>query len=200
MLAKFNQNIMKCITLANERNILAQAGSTTSLKSSPRFLATSREATSYRQLYDAGLETQNFNLMLYDQSFFQFAIVSSEENLSVRLAYYPNPYIFIEHINEKNDALSLLDIGELTHEEYEQLISESTCYSEIPIIRYDLSTEQYCENYHPTAHFHIGFNSESRWPVRRVLSPLAFFLNIIKNYYIDIWIKAEVSKTPLKTN
>lgn len=198
MLAKFNQSIINCINLANDYGFLAQAGSNTSLKLSAKFIATSRDATSYRELYDVGVETQNFNIMIFDHSFFQFTIKPEQDGYAIRLAYYPNPYFFIEYMNEKRDALSLFKEDEITLEEYEQLISESSNYSETPIIRYDLSREQYCTNYHPTAHFHIGFNSESRWPVKIILSPLAFFLNIVKNYYMDIWLKAEINNEPFE--
>lgn len=55
------------------------------------------------------------------------------------------------------------------------------------MIRYDLSLKQYCEKYHPAAHFHIGFHVKNRWPVRRKLTPYAFLLKILMLYYPDLW-------------
>ena len=105
----------------------------------------------------------------------------------MRLAYYPNPYGFVEFKSNKRDAIELLNNGDLTSDEYEQLISEADFTSDIPLIRFDYSPSQYCEKYHPAAHFHVGFFVDNRWSSRRVLSPYAFFLNILMNYYSHLW-------------
>lgn len=185
MSANFNRSILACIKLAKEEGFLLQAGNPTSLRASRDFKALTRRSNSYREIYEIGAANQDFNLMMVDYSFFQFTEL--DEGKELRLAYYPNPSKFVNFNNTIRDALDLFESGELTIDEYEQIVSEEEYGSDIPPVRYDLSLKQYCENYHPAAHLHIGFFSESRWPVRRVLSPYAFMLKIIMIYYSQLW-------------
>lgn len=182
---EFSQSIVKCINLALELDILAQAGCVQSLNSSSEFKYEARHSTSYKRLYDVGVKNQDFCLMIFDHSFFQFT--ESKEREDLRLVYYPNPYKFIEYMNQKKEALSMLNSGELSLAEYEQIITEDDSSCDTPIIRYDLSLKQHCKNYHPAAHFHIGFYVENRWPVKRILTPYAFFLKILTHYYQKTW-------------
>ena len=183
----FNRSISKCISLLDSIEFLFQAGTFRSLGASTDFKKTAMRATKYTEVYNTGTKNQDFNLMLMDRSFFQFTETSKRED--VRLAYYPNPYQFVEFKNEKKEALELLDLGEISFDESEQLLSEGDFTCDIPLIRYDLSLKQYCNKYHPAAHFHIGFYAENRWPVKRYLSPYAFLLKILKTYYPKIWIR-----------
>lgn len=180
----FNKNIKKCITLLENNNFLFQAGCITSLEASDVFKKASRSSLSYRELYDIGASRQDFNIMLKDQSFFQF---TKELNDNLRLVYYPNPYNFSEYQETLREYEDLLINGDLSNEEYEQFLSEEFFTSDIPLIRYDYAPNQYCENYHPAAHLHIGFEAENRWPVKRVLSPYAFLLKILMIYYSKLW-------------
>ena len=40
---------------------------------------------------------------------------------------------------------------------------------------------------HPCSHFHLGHHSENRWAINRVLTPLAFTLLVLKQYYSEEW-------------
>lgn len=166
-------------------DFLAQAGASSSLNASVEFKKMSRRATSYQELYNEGVKFQDFNIMLTDNSFFQFTEKKADED--VRLAYYPNPYKFVEYLQERKEALSMLDSNELSLPEYEQLMTECNTKGDVPLIRYDLSVDQHCKKYHPAAHFHIGFHTENRWAVNRVLTPYAFFLKILIHYYPSLW-------------
>lgn len=188
----FNQNIRETIALAEKFGLLFQAGASVSLATPPEVKFISRRAASYREVYDAIISFQSFNLMLDDRSFFQFTEV--EANRDVRLAYYPNPYQFAEYLSERREIIQLLDSQEITDIEYEQFTSEAVFTSDIPVIRYDLSLNQHCKFYHPAAHFHIGFHADNRWPVDRVLTPKAFFLKTLYNYYQNKW-KAQENST-----
>lgn len=185
MSADFDRSIRKIIDFANDIDLLLQCGPAHSLKASAEFKKISRQAQRYHQIYDSGSKNQDFNIMLKDHSFFQFT--EKIEQKDIRLAYYPNPYSFIEYQNDVKTAESMLANGELTPTEFEQLISEGNLTFDIPIIRYDLSAEQYCPKYHPAAHLHVGFRAENRWPVNRILSPFAFFLKILFLYYPHTW-------------
>ena len=185
MSADFDKSIRKTIDFASEIDLLLQCGPVHSLKASAEFKRISRQAQRYHQLYDSGAKNQEFNIMLKDHSFFQFTETTEQED--IRLAYYPNPYAFIEYKNDMQTAEAMLHNGELTLPEFEQLISEGNLTFDIPIIRYDLSAKQHCPKYHPAAHLHIGFRAENRWPVNRILSPFAFFLKILFLYYPNTW-------------
>lgn len=190
----FDKSIRSCFDTLESMELLAQAGPGCSLRASDSFKKASLRARSYREVYDSGVTNQDFNIMLSDHSFFQFTL---QENGDIRLAFYPNPYKFVEFSDYKRDALSLLDNQELTHEEYSQLLSEAEFSGDVPAIRYDYSLEQYCENYHPAAHFHIGFFADNRWPTKRILTPYAFMLKILRHYYLKYWIKIlDTSETP----
>ncbi|WMN15454.1 DUF2290 domain-containing protein [Pseudomonas piscis] len=189
MTAEFSRSIRKCIDIAAELALLEQCGPAHSLDASGDFKKASRRVDYYRELYDVGTRNQDFNFMLKDQSFFQFSEQRGGEDF--RFAYYPNPYSFVEYKSERVAASELLESGDITDLEFDQLISECNFTSDIPLIRYDYSPGQYCQKYHPAAHFHIGFRSENRWPVKRALTPVAFFLKILSHYYINAWRGAE---------
>lgn len=194
----FNSSIRETIILAEQHGLLFQAGASASLSAPAEVISKTRKATSYKEVYDTIALYQSFNLMMEDKSFFQFT--EKEPNKEIRLAYYPNPYQFSEYMSEKREALDLLHNQEITDIEYEQLISEADFTSDIPVIRYDLSFRQHCKLYHPTAHFHIGFHAENRWPVGRMLTPKAFFLKTLYNYYPKKWRERETIEGESVTN
>ncbi|NMP04849.1 DUF2290 domain-containing protein [Pseudoalteromonas arctica] len=183
----FSHSINKCIECIAEINYLFQAGTINSLNASKEFKYKSRRAVYYREIYEAGTENQDFNLMLKDLSYFQFT--ENTKDKDVRLAFYPNPFQFIEYQNQKKEALELFNDKYLSENEYEQVLSEGDFICDIPLIRYDLSVDQHCDNYHPAAHFHIGFNPDNRWPVGRKLTPYAFMLKVLMLYYPKLWFK-----------
>ena len=187
---ELSKSIKKCIEISAEFGLLLQCGPAHSLSASDEFKKATRRVAYYRELYDIGTKNQDFNLMLSDHSFFQFSEQNGQE---LRFAYYPNPYSFVEYENEKKAASELLNDGDISDAEFEQLVSECNFTCDIPLIRYDYSPSQYCKKYHPTAHFHIGFRSENRWPVKRAITPVVFFLKILSHYYHETWKKAEDS-------
>lgn len=183
----FNKSIKQSIELFDKLSFLLQSGPMNSLSVSEETKRASYRSKSYRELYDTIVSFQDFNVLLPDGALFQFTKLG--KGINSRLAFYPNPYKFISFQDEKQAALELLDAGEIELDEYEQLLSESDCYTEIPLIRYDVDESAHCEFFHPTAHFHIGFFSENRWPVRRLLTPLAFTFKILLHYYPELWRK-----------
>lgn len=184
---EFSGSIIKCVKLLNDMNYLTHAVTHNSLRASKDFKSAALGFDTYRKIYDVGVANQDFNFMLEDNSFFQFT--EKVKNEEVRLAFYPNPYSFSEFSIQKKEWMKLFEVGELSQIELEQVLLEEEFSNDIPVIRYDLSLNQYCANYHPAAHFHIGFNSNSRWPVRRILTPYAFFLKILFHYYHELWLR-----------
>ncbi len=145
--------------------------------------------STYEEIYLAGLEKQYYNIILEDNSYFQFNFSEQEDSAEgvitpfARYAFYPNPFI--------NDQYSLAEYyglynsGDITFEEYSQVYSESKPLLKKVSIRYDFSCSQYKKIYHPAAHFHFGIAENTRVATDKFFSPLAFTMFIINMYYIS---------------
>ena len=81
----------------------------------------------------------------------------------------------------------MVQAGFLTHEEFLSLLADKVGIGAVPLLRYENAPAQRTKFHHPCSHFHIGFHSENRWAVRRVLTPLAFGLLVFKMYYGSSW-------------
>lgn len=146
--------------------------------------------TTYSSVYVAGLSLSHYNILLTDYSYFQF---SWDRENYVRYAYYPNPFISGKdnELESFRRLQELVESGLLQHEEYLTILSERSAMSGIPMLRYENAPDQRKKFAHPCSHFHIGFHSENRWPVRRILTPYAFSLLVFKNYYGSFWRASE---------
>ncbi|MCD5975966.1 DUF2290 domain-containing protein [Pseudomonas quasicaspiana] len=143
-------------------------------------------SASYIDVYNKALGLSHYNILLSDYSFFQFGI-EGEDN--VRYAFYPNPYSSSEneYVEWFRSRQEMVQAGFLTHEEFLSLLSDKVGIGAVPLLRYENAPAQRTKFHHPCSHFHIGFHSENRWPVRRVLTPEAFALLVFKFYYGAQW-------------
>ena len=142
---------------------------------------------SYKDVYMAGLRLSHYNFLLSDYSFFQF---SWEAENKVRYAFYPNPFASGNGVNglskiRRYDELLRAEL--ITYEDYLSLLRDAEADLRIPLIRYENAPDQHRGLSHPCSHIHIGFHSDNRWPLNRVLTPFAFSMYIVKQYYGDIW-------------
>lgn len=144
------------------------------------------DSSSYLEVYNKGLELSHYNILLHDYSYFQF---SSDGDDNVRYAFYPNPYASNsdEYRNWFSSRQEMVEAGFLTHEEFLSLLADKVGVGSVPLIRYENAPTQRAKFNHPCSHFHIGFHSDNRWAVRRVLSPAAFALLVFKLYYGNCW-------------
>ncbi|MER8528986.1 DUF2290 domain-containing protein [Mesorhizobium sp. M0814] len=140
----------------------------------------------YVDIYELGLKISHYNFSLTDYSYFQFSW-SSEDN--VRYAFYPNPYL-----SGDSDAVAkaakwqeLLGAGLISHEEFLAYLRHRPPDARIPLIRYENAPAQYSRFNHPCSHMHIGRHDDNRWAVDRLLTPQAFVLFIVKQYYGSTW-------------
>ncbi|HVA27539.1 MAG TPA: DUF2290 domain-containing protein, partial [Candidatus Baltobacteraceae bacterium] len=137
--------------------------------------------------YKAAMQTASYNIMLRDFSLLQFGWFDTND---VRYAFLPNPSIRFEISGEiVKEAWSLVDAGAASVEEALMDISSVESENGAPLLRYENSEKQRKELRHPCSHFHIGFHSENRWPLARVLTPFAFTLLVSKFYYSEHWLK-----------
>lgn len=141
----------------------------------------------YEDLYLIGLRYKDFNLSLMDFSYLQFGI--SEER-HVRYAYYPNPFLGAapQALSELSELREYLAEGLIDVEEYLQKIVELRRTQHPPLIRYENSPKQYIERIHPCSHFHLGHHDNNRWPLKRLLTPRAFSMIILRHLYSESWV------------
>lgn len=148
----------------------------------------SRKGT-HKQIYDEICKTYSFDILLSDDSIFQF----HKDGDNYRYCFIQNPkvkYSWEEYLHN-ND----LKEYELTEEESNIYRScydnnEEDCFSivENPMyIRYDVSGEEYCECSHPYSHLHIGLHNDLRIPVSIVLTSEQFAEFSIKMTYRELW-------------
>lgn len=145
------------------------------------------QRASYVSVYTRGLQLSHYNFLLSDYSYFQFGWTAPNH---VRYGYYPNPFTHdpqSESISSAAQWQEELEHDLITHEEYLDLLRGLGSEMRAPIIRYENAPDQYHPFRHPCSHFHFGFHSDNRWPANRVLTPLAFTLLILKNFYGEPW-------------
>jgi len=141
---------------------------------------------SYSDLFRAGLRKKDYNILLLDYSFFQFYYSDAPADLSLRYAYYPNPFrapLPAEFIRD----FDLDPWDAATTELYLQWLDEQDDLSAITPIRYEVSLCQYREYEHPASHIHFGIGVGGRWPVAKILTPDTFAILISKLYHGRIW-------------
>lgn len=180
-MSKFDKSIRKVIEHLNSFDYLQTSGIPSSLNPPYSFKKLCLTAGCYRDIYDEAVNHSIFNAMMADGAFFQFS--EAREASEIRLAYYPKPPETDNARDDYNELTKWLEEGLINSSDFDQLLSEIQGEGYCTLIRYDLSTSQYCENFHPAAHLHIGHFGDNRWPVRRILNPESFFWMIIFNCY-----------------
>lgn len=144
----------------------------------------------YVKTYMIAMENNDYDILLKDDSFFQFTYDNSDIKI-IRYAYYENPFkykTYEEFIFSELGSLSE-DEGDLFLPEYEQYISESSIKLSINPMRfdYDGNDEHYKEMLHTGSHIHIGHNNEIRLPSKYLLTPLGFVIFVLRNQYLTYY-------------
>lgn len=190
--AEFRRSLRQTLTLLNDLNLLLLPQLIVALEPSLAFRsAVTRTAPTYAQVYRTGLQHRDYNFLLNDFSYLQFYRQGdTREHTNLRFAYYPNPYehvSFGEFLEKLGEDAGDADVQEL----YMQLLSEQRETGGAPVVRYESAPAQHVPLKHPASHFHIGLSAEGRWPLDKVLSPLAFALLITKLNYPKNWHEQE---------
>lgn len=142
--------------------------------------------STYIDVYLSAMNLSHHNIILTDYSYFQF---SMEREGYVRYAYYPNPFISGKDSDTTTfkKYTELLQSELISHEDYLNLLDSQRSINGKPMWRYENAPDQRKRFFHPCSHFHIGFHSENRWPLKRALTPLAFSMLVFKQYYGEHW-------------
>lgn len=154
----------------------------------------------YIEIYKVSLAEGYYHLQLKDRSLVQFR-VESYNPLRASYAFYECPFTTLsreEFIDMAFGQLSQADVeyifqnpGDIDryYEEYLETITDREQKKLVTPIRYDYSREEYEPGKHPISHFHIGHNTEIRIGVKKIITPIAFMLFIIRQSYPKIWRK-----------
>ncbi|MET4698264.1 hypothetical protein ABIE65_001281 [Constrictibacter sp. MBR-5] len=186
--------ILKTWQVSESLGIAQSFSNPSPLVASEAFIGAARSAQlDYESLYLEGLKYSDYNIILYDFSYFQF---SWSEDSHVRFAFYPNPFLGAQadHVRELQELREFQDEGVIDFEEYLHRASELRRPGHPPLLRYENSPAQYVEISHPCSHFHFGYHSENRWAVRRELTAFAFGLICLRHFYADTWFGARSMK------
>jgi len=139
----------------------------------------------YHNIYLLGLRLSYYNFLISDYSFFQFSWFTRDH---VRYAYYPNPFISSESdLADLRHWRDMLATGFISLDDYLDVLRDSKPGIGVPPIRYENATGQHRGLQHPCSHFHIGHHEDNRWASNRVITPLAFTLLVLKQYYGAVW-------------
>ena len=180
--AEFAKSLRSLSAVLDDLGILQQVYNTSPLKPSNEFRSYALSAMPrYPELFKIGLRNRDYNVLLNDYSYFQFAHSGEGASLSVRSAFYLNPFIPIDWAEFENL------VAVLGYEDVFQLLDEQGENPRAIVVRYDVAIGDYVKLRHPASHFHFGLHEESRWAVDKVLTPLTFGLLIIKLFYLDSW-------------
>lgn len=141
----------------------------------------------YINIYVTAMENNDYDILLKDDSFFQFTYDDRDCKI-IRYAYYENPFIYetYEEFLMKELDTSIEDVGDLFMQEYEQYVSEASIKSSVNPMRfdYDENEEHYKEMLHTGSHIHIGHDNEIRLPTKYLLTPFGFVIFVIRNQYL----------------
>jgi len=149
----------------------------------------------YYNIYDIAINNFDYELLLDDDSFFQFSY--REESIS--MAFYPKPINYMsfkDYIYDVfNDYVISMSPEELDsfennvlaegdyYSDYEQYLIEKQTLSNIVPIRFDFDNKYYHPVFHPLCHLHIGCSNDIRIAMDKHPTPHLFGLFILKNYY-----------------
>lgn len=180
----FQRSISRAYSVADELKISQSFSVPCSLGVNEEFRDTILDSKStYLDVYYKAIQLGHYNFILQDFSFFQFSRNSDKD---FRYAYYPNPHVDSD-FSKIRELYDWVKEEVLDEEEFMAILDSAKLKFSIPPIRYEYAEDQYKELKHPCSHFHIGFHSENRWPLSKLLTPYAFTLLILNQYYSEHW-------------
>lgn len=142
----------------------------------------------YVKTYNTALNSNDYHLLLFDDSFFQFELSEISKKPLLRYSFYQCPYDFLTYEEYlKSEDLNFYDVGYERQNEYEQVLNEAPRKETFLSIRYDYSEKEYKTGVHSVSHFHIGFRNSIRITSSIFITPLLFVTFIIKNVYSNKW-------------
>lgn len=145
----------------------------------------------FKSYVDEILFRQEYDILLKDDSFFQFERNMRGDQIVYKYVFMQNPLIkisFDDYCKKYQIDLEYEDI-DCIKDIYNEDESEEVCKMlNFPLyIRYDVDDRGYIPNLHSYSHLHIGVSEDIRIPVSKILSPPAFVNLVIKMVYPSNW-------------
>jgi len=201
---KFVASINEAAKLLKELNLLKNDTAFHRGKISDEFKKVS-QGVDYKLIYDTAVNHADYDLLLMDDSIFQF---EEDSNHDMRFAFIQSPYVYMSFVDflystfgedECFKNKSQVEALKATYEnEYEQALSELGINNRAVYFRYDVDSIRYTPNIHSFAHLHIGIDNDIRIPFRTILSPVSFVIFVIKHTYKAVWEEAIKDNTRRK--
>lgn len=137
----------------------------------------------YEKFWQESIRQYWFDIKLKDEAFFIFQ-ENVPERGNLKFSFYECPYkpkpSFEDYLKQSPDALE-----ETKYYEYELLTPDKK--EAVTPIRYEYREKDFAPYLHPVSHFHFGLNNEIRVGSYKKLTPFAFFLFIIRQFYPETW-------------
>lgn len=141
----------------------------------------------YNEAYIKGMESDDYDYLLKDGSFFQFSYDIYEKDFTIRLAFYPsiNDISYDDFLAEYMGS-GIEECGAIFLDDYQQFIAEQESKNVSPI-RYDYNSKIYKKFIHSASHLHFGNEEDIRVPLDKILLPSAFIKIVLQYFYYDLW-------------
>lgn len=189
--ATFLVDAKKCKNVLDDYGILKKANSMNLKKGSyTKFSEEFRKVAqkqNYNVTYIKGMESDDYDYLLKDGSFFQFSYDTYDKDFIIRLAFYPsiNDISYDDFLAE-NIGSGIEECGAMFLDDYQQFITEQESKNVSPI-RYDYNSKIYKEFVHSVSHLHFGNEEDIRVPLDKILLPSAFIKIVLQYFYYDLW-------------
>lgn len=125
-----------------------------------------------------------FHVALEDHSLFLFKI---GEGASYHFYDRPLDAVPLSEYIEGNGGTYSVRTVEQFKEEYGEYLLTARAREHVTPIRYDLDFGAYRTGVHPAAHIHVGLDNHIRIGLHRELTPLSFFLFVLRQMYPRNW-------------
>lgn len=180
--------IRECVELFDRADILSSSNEYVNL---PLNYASQTRGLLYKDYWDIynrnfwyHIKTKDESLILFEEDSFRFimspvSIPSHNDFIAYDLGADWNEF----NDDEKKTYLT----SDHFKEAYEKYVETTSDFQSHTPIRLDQHPDQYKAITHPAHHLHIGYENESRIPVKRVLTPQAFSAFILSTFYPAAW-------------
>ncbi|WP_426330110.1 DUF2290 domain-containing protein [Pedobacter sp. R-06] len=197
-ISKFNTSIVESKRILSEIGLFKSLGVKVINRDdvSPEF-KTASQKKSYFDLYKCAIRNFDYDILLNDDSIFQFSygFDASNKTTHIRFAFFQNPQEyktypeFLQHLRDINYLSDETDedLGDSFEEEYQQFLREQSLNTSSTSIRYDFDSHNYRPSLHSISHLHIGHQNDIRIPCKLILTPINFCIFVIKHVYYSTW-------------
>lgn len=144
---------------------------------------------SYLHAYQEAVAQFAYDLLLVDDSFFQFSYsTDSDGAVTLRYAFLQQPFDFPTYEGFLQEyGFEPSEVGDAFLGEFEQALTEADLNTGAVSLRYDYCESTYRPGCHSVSHLHVGWNNEIRVPVHCYATPVAFVLFALRHVYPRIW-------------